>query len=116
MSYESGYKHEDFTEGKPDYQKITESSSFKNLLAKRKRFVVPLTIIFLVFYFLLPILTSYTTLLNSPAIGDISWVWIFAFAQFIMTWVFCIIYVKKSAHFDKQSDEIIADQLGEGKE
>nr|WP_152658117.1 DUF485 domain-containing protein [Oceanobacillus sp. CFH 90083] len=90
-----------------DYVQVTESKSFKKLMHDRKKFIVPLTIFFLVFYFLLPILTSYTTFLNTPAIGDISWVWLFALAQFIMTWVLCTVYVKKAAAFDKQADEII---------
>ncbi|GGJ61129.1 DUF485 domain-containing protein [Virgibacillus salexigens] len=112
MSFGSDYKELSYQETKPDYQQVAESASFKDLITRRKRFIIPLTIFFLVFYFLLPVLTSYTTFLNTPAIGDISWAWLFAFAQFIMTWVFCIIYVKKSAQFDRQSDEIIEDQLG----
>ena len=90
-----------------DFEKVVASHSYKKLLQDRKKFIVPLTIFFLVFYFLLPILTSYTTFLNTPAIGDISWVWIFAVSQFVMTWVLCTIYVKKAASFDKQAEEIV---------
>ncbi|MBR3118871.1 DUF485 domain-containing protein [Oceanobacillus profundus] len=100
-----------------DYVQVTESKSFKKLMHDRKKFIVPLTIFFLVFYFLLPILTSYTTFLNTPVIGDISWVWLFALAQFVMTWVLCTVYVKKAASFDKQADQIIKemDQGGDGR-
>ncbi|ASK62486.1 hypothetical protein CFK37_10170 [Virgibacillus phasianinus] len=97
-----------------DYVKVEQSSTFKKLMSDRRKFIVPLTIFFLVFYFLLPILTSYTTFLNTPVIGDISWVWLFAFSQFIMTWVLCTLYVKKAASFDKQADEIIKEQLDKG--
>lgn len=99
-----------------DYVQVIESKSFKKLMHDRKKFIVPLTIFFLVFYFLLPILTSYTTFLNTPVIGDISWVWLFALAQFVMTWVLCTVYVKKAASFDKQADQIIKemDQGGDG--
>ena len=98
----------------PDYERVANSSQFKQFVSERKKFIVPLTIFFLLFYFLLPILTSYTTILNKPAIGDISWAWIFAFAQFIMTWVLCTLYVRKSASFDKQANQIIDEQLKEG--
>lgn len=94
-----------------DYVKIENSSSFQRLMYERKKFILPLTIFFLVFYFILPILTSYTTFLNTPAVGDISWVWIFAFSQFIMTWVLSTIYVKKASSFDEQAEQIIRDQI-----
>ncbi|MDY0406423.1 DUF485 domain-containing protein [Virgibacillus sp. 179-BFC.A HS] len=100
--------------GKPDYVKVAQSSEFKDYMQKRKKFIVPYTIFFMVFYFLLPICTSYTTFLNKPAIGDISWVWLFAFAQFAMTFILCIIYVKKAGALDKQADKIIKEQIGGG--
>lgn len=114
MSFESDYKSERGLGKKPDYVKVTGSRQFKSLMNRRKRFIVPMTIFFLAFYFLLPILTSYSTILNTPAFGDISWAWIYGLAQFIMTWVLCILYVKKSASFDKQADQIIEEQLPKG--
>ncbi|WP_442857367.1 DUF485 domain-containing protein [Bacillus sp. FJAT-42315] len=44
-------------------------------------------------------------MLNVSAIGSISWVWLFAFAQFIMTWVLCMLYVKKANQFDHMARE-----------
>ncbi|SDQ08419.1 Uncharacterized membrane protein, DUF485 family [Virgibacillus subterraneus] len=111
MSNVNDYKTEEQTDDKIDFVKIEQSEKFQRLMNDRKKFIVPLTIFFLVFYFMLPILTSYTTFLNTPAIGDISWVWLFAFAQFVMTWVLCTLYVKKAASFDRQTDEIIDEQI-----
>ncbi|MBU5267232.1 DUF485 domain-containing protein [Virgibacillus proomii] len=111
-SYKRGNVKQELQAGKPDYEKVANSKSFQELLAKRKRFIVPLTIFFMVFYFMLPIFTSYATFLNKPAIGDISWAWLFAFAQFVMTWGISIIYVKKSVQFDKEAEDIIDKQLG----
>lgn len=107
MGAEKEYKSNQKVTTEIDYLRVAESKSFKKLMQDRKKFIVPLTIFFLVFYFLLPILTSYTTFLNTPAIGDISWVWLFALAQFVMTWVLCTVYVKKAAAFDKQAEQII---------
>ncbi|MGJ9459672.1 DUF485 domain-containing protein [Oceanobacillus sp. CF4.6] len=109
MAVENEYKRERSEEIEVDYVKVVNSNAFKKLMHDRKRFIVPLTIFFLVFYFLLPILTSYTTFLNTPAIGEISWVWLFAFSQFAMTWILCTIYVKKAASFDRQAEQIIAE-------
>ncbi|MEK4298584.1 DUF485 domain-containing protein [Oceanobacillus sp. FSL W8-0428] len=114
MGAEKEYKQEPAKE--INFVQVTESKSFKKLMHDRKKFIVPLTIFFMVFYFLLPVLTSYTTFLNTPVIGDISWVWLFALAQFIMTWVLCTVYVKKAAVFDKQADEIIKEMEEGGEE
>jgi uncharacterized membrane protein (DUF485 family) len=64
---------------------------------------------FLLFYFSLPILTAYTDILNSKAVGDISWAWIFAFAQFIMTWALCMIYTKKAKRFDELAEKVVSE-------
>ncbi|EMR07736.1 hypothetical protein C772_00064 [Bhargavaea cecembensis DSE10] len=97
-----------------DFVRVAESSRFRTLLEKKKKFVLPLTIFFMVFYFALPILTSYTNVLERPAIGDISWAWIYAVAQFIMTWVLCTVYVRKFHKFDKDADEIIETEIKGG--
>lgn len=88
------------------YSEIAQSPQFKNLLRKKKRFLLPMSIFFFAYYFLLPLLTSYSTVLNKPALGPISWAWVFAFSQFIMTWVLCIIYSKKSNAYDKIIQDI----------
>lgn len=89
-----------------DYKRIVRSALFQELMKKKKSFIIPTTIFFFVFYFALPVLTSYTTVLNQPAIGAISWAWIFAFAQFIMTWGLCILYSSKAKKFDDLVEQI----------
>ncbi len=94
-----------------DYVKVESSPQFKLFLSRKNKFILPMTIFFMIFYFLLPIFTSYTSFLNTPAFGDISWTWIFAISQFIMVWVLSSIYVKKAATFDKEADKIVQEQL-----
>lgn len=95
---------------KYDFERIAESQEFKHLLNTKKKFLIPSTIVFLSLYILLPILTSYTTILNKPAIGAITWTWIYSIGLFIMTWVLCMIYVRKAARYDAMAEEIIAKQ------
>jgi len=90
-----------------DYEKIAASEPFQHLVSSKRKLLVPLTVFFLVFYFALPFLTSFTKVLNNYAIGDISWAWIFAFAQFIMTWTLCTVYVKKANKFDDMAGNIL---------
>ncbi|MBN3555393.1 DUF485 domain-containing protein [Fictibacillus nanhaiensis] len=91
------------------YSEIVNTNQFQQLMTEKKRFIIPMTVFFLLFYFSLPILTAYTDVLNQRAIGDITWAWIFAFAQFIMTWALCMIYTKRAKRFDELAEKVIAD-------
>jgi uncharacterized membrane protein (DUF485 family) len=93
-----------------DYTSIAQSQSFQTLLSEKKKFIIPVTIFFFCFYFALPILTSYTTVLNRPFIGSITWAWVFAFLQFIMTWGLCMLYSKKAAKFDQLADKVVRER------
>jgi uncharacterized membrane protein (DUF485 family) len=90
-----------------DYSSIVQSSSFQELLSEKKKFIIPITIFFFSFYFALPILTSFSTILNNKFIGSITWAWVFAFLQFIMTWGLCMLYSKKAAKFDHLAEKVI---------
>jgi uncharacterized membrane protein (DUF485 family) len=90
-----------------DYSSIVQSSSFQTLLSAKKKFIIPFTIFFFCFYFALPILTSYTKVLNHTFIGSITWAWVFAFLQFVMTWVLCVLYSKKAAKFDDLAKKVL---------
>ena len=92
---------------KRDYSAIVQTQQFQQLLREKKRFILPFTLFFLVFYFALPIMTSYTSVLNNRFYGYITWAWVFAFAQFIMTWALCMIYSKKAVRFDHLSNEVL---------
>lgn len=99
---------------KSKYEKVVESKKFQDLIGRKKRFIIPCTVFFLVFYFVLPLMTSYSTILNTKAISDITWAWVFAIGQFIMTWTLLTMYMRKSAFFDKLAQEVIEDEIKGG--
>ncbi|MEW9671783.1 DUF485 domain-containing protein [Ammoniphilus sp. 3BR4] len=92
-----------------NYTEIVQSTKFKKLMKSKNGFIVPLSIFFFVFYFSLPLMTSYTKVLNQSAFGPVTWAWVFAFAQFIMTWTLCILYSKKAEKFDEDVKQILDD-------
>lgn len=92
-----------------DYTKIVQSQSFQKLLQAKRNFILPMSLFFLAFYFTLPVLTAYSTVLNEYAVGAISWAWVFAFAQFIMTWTLCMLYSSRAKKFDQMVEEIKAE-------
>ena len=95
-----------------DYDKIAAQSSFKKLAKKKNGFLWSMTVIFLVLYMLLPILTSFTEILHQKAIGDITWVWLYAAGLFIMTWGLAHFYVSRANKFDSEAKAIIAEYQG----
>jgi uncharacterized membrane protein (DUF485 family) len=79
---------------------------------QKKKFIVPMSIFFMVFYFALPIMTVYSTVLNKPAFASVSWAWVFAFAQFVMTIALCMIYTRKARKFDEIVEKIKKETRG----
>ncbi|PIC65191.1 hypothetical protein CSV79_02685 [Sporosarcina sp. P13] len=90
-----------------DYEKIVETEDFKALVKRKKTFSRPYVVFFFAAYFALPLLTGYTKILETPAIGSMNYTWIYAFSMFIMVWVFTSIYMNKAKHFDNDVDKII---------
>ena len=95
-----------------DYEKIAQQESFKALSKKKNAFLWALTVIFLIAYMLLPVLTSYTDLLHQKAIGDLTWVWLYSLGLFIMTWSLAHLYVTKANSYDKAAKAVIDEYEG----
>ncbi|GHI01198.1 DUF485 domain-containing protein [Neobacillus kokaensis] len=89
------------------YETLIQTREFKELVQKKKSFILPTTIFFLIFYFTLPLLAAYTKLLHSEVVGPITGVWIFAALQFLLVWVCGLIYVKKSEKYDNFAEVIL---------
>ncbi|WP_075981669.1 DUF485 domain-containing protein [Bacillus massilinigeriensis] len=99
-----------------DFERIASSEKYQQLKKEKTKFIVPLTIFFLAVYILLPILTSYTKVLHQPAIGSITWVWLYALSLFIVTWILCHVYVNKAAKFDESAKAILDENQLKGGE
>ncbi len=95
------------------YSEIAQSPRFRALLSRKKQFLIPLSVFFFVFYFALPVMTSYLPeVMNHRAVGVITWAWLFAFSQFVMIWTLCGLYVKKAETFDTDAAEVIQEETG----
>lgn len=90
-----------------DFEKIINTPEFKSLVKRKNAFATPYVILFFVVFFTLPILTSYTSILETRAIGWMTWTWVYSFGIFIMVWVLTSIYMNKAKEFDKDVEEIL---------
>jgi len=87
-----------------EWVRVERTSAFRELTQKRKAFIIPATIFFFVFYFGLPFLTAFTTVLDVNVIGAINLAYIYAFAQFAMTWILMHLYVSRANGWDDLVD------------
>ena len=82
-----------------EWVRVERTSAFRELTQKRKAFILPAT-----FYFGLPFLTAFTTVLDVNVIGAINLAYIYAFAQFAMTWILMHLYVSRANGWDDLVD------------
>lgn len=95
-----------------EWVRVEQTSAFKELAKKKKAFIVPATIFFFIFYFGLPVLAGFTTVLDGYAIGAITWAYVYAFAQFAMTWILMHMYVSRANRWDDLVDRARQEATG----
>lgn len=88
-----------------EWVRVERTSAFQELSRKRRAFIIPATIFFLVFFFGLPILAAFTSVLNGRAIGPLTWAYVYGFAQFAMTWILMHLYVSRANKWDRLAEQ-----------
>ena len=83
-----------------EWVRVERTSAFKELIKSKRAFIIPATIFFMLFYFGLPFLAAFTTVLNVKVIGPLTLAYVYAFAQFAMTWIIMHLYVSRANKWD----------------
>ena len=96
-----------------DYAKIDQMESFNKFVKKKQTFLFGIAIAFLTFYIFLPIL-AFQPVLQQKWIGNITGVWVYSAALFIMTAILAVVYTMKAPSFANGVAEIIAEYEREG--
>jgi uncharacterized membrane protein (DUF485 family) len=92
-----------------DWERIAALDEFKGLLAAKRRFIVPATVFFVVYYFALPILVGYAPeLMAKKVFGVVNVAYLFALSQFFMAWLVALLYVRAAGRFDGVARNIVA--------
>ena len=97
-----------------EWVRVEQAPAFKELMKQRKAFVIPATIFFLVFYFLLVVLTGFTNILSAKAFGPVTWAYVYAFAKLPMTWILAHLYLNRANKWDKLVEEARRQAAEEG--
>jgi uncharacterized membrane protein (DUF485 family) len=90
------------------WSRIAELDEFKQLLRAKAKFVVPATIFFVVYYFLLPVSVGYfPQFMDKKVLGPVNLAYLFALSQFFVAWAIAWLYVRKARGFDEYGKRII---------
>ncbi len=91
-----------------DWQALDDDPQFKHLVAAKRRFIIPATIFFVLYYFSLPVMVGYyPTLMSRNVYGNMNLAYIFALSQFVMAWLVMLLYVRRARYYDELESQII---------
>jgi uncharacterized membrane protein (DUF485 family) len=91
-----------------EWDRIAASAQFQDLMARKKAFILPAFLFFLVYYLLLPILAGCApTLMSSRVCGTVTLAYLFALSQFVVGWAIAGLYVRASEKFDRLVEDLL---------
>ncbi len=91
-----------------DWAGLAATEEFKALLKAKAKFIVPVTVFFIVYYFSLPLLVGYAPqLMARKVFGVVNVAYLFALSQFFMAWIVAWAYVRAAERFDKMARDVI---------
>lgn len=89
------------------WERVAHMDEFRRLLAAKKKFVIPATIFFVVYYFALPISVGYfPDVMAKKVLGPVNLAYLFALSQFFVAWAIAWAYVRAARKFDKAGSRI----------
>jgi uncharacterized membrane protein (DUF485 family) len=92
----------------PDWAAIERLPEFRELVRAKRAFVVPATILFLVYYFALPVLVGYwPDAMSRTVAGRVNIAYLFALSQFAMAWLLMAAYVRRARRYDRMAAALL---------
>ena len=94
--------------GQPDYPALQDSPEFRRLRQRLRRFVFPMSIIFIVWYMTFVLLAAYAhDFMSQKVVGEVNVGMVFGLAQFVSTILITLLYVRYARkRLDPAVDEV----------
>ena len=100
------------SENEKVWQEVQASPEFQDLKRKFRRFAFPLTVAFLVWYFLYVALTAFAReWVSTPVIGNINIAFVLGVLQFVSTFVIMYLYERYSSRVLDAPSEALRDKV-----
>jgi uncharacterized membrane protein (DUF485 family) len=91
-----------------DWDVVAKDPQFRHLIASKRRFVIPATTFFILYYLALPVLIALRpALMSRPVYGPLTLAFVLALSQFAMAWILLAVYLWRSRSFDKMESQIV---------
>ncbi len=91
-----------------DWDAMEADPDFIALLKAKAAFIAPATVIFVVYYFALPIGVGwFPKLMETCVWGDVNLAYLFALSQFFMAWILAFLYVAVAIGWDRRAAAVI---------
>src|SRR6185436_1656100 len=91
-----------------DWDRVAAMAEFRELLARKRKFIIPATVFFISYYFALPVLVGYEpSFMDRKVLGVINLAYLFALSQFFMAWIIAALYVRVAVKWDVMAQAII---------
>lgn len=91
-----------------NWDAIAADPDFIALIRAKAAFIVPATVLFIVYYFALPIGVGwFPKFMETRVLGDMNLAYIFALSQFFMAWVLAFLYVAVAAGWDRRAAALL---------
>lgn len=91
-----------------DWERVAASDEFKALVRAKRRFIVPATVFFLIYYFaLLVLIWRAPALMSRRVFGVVNVAYLFALSQFFMAWIIAALYIRAANRHDRMAREIV---------
>jgi uncharacterized membrane protein (DUF485 family) len=90
-----------------DWSRVAASPQFIALVRAKRRFIIPATIFFLIYYFaLLLLIWRAPGLMSRRVLGVVNIAYLFALSQFFMVWILAALYVRAANRHDRMARDI----------
>ena len=91
-----------------DWDIVANNEEFRDLMAAKARFVVPMTLFFVLYYFALPVLVGWAPeFMSTPVLGPVNLAYLFALSQFFVAWFIAWLYVRRAERFDQMGKNVL---------
>jgi uncharacterized membrane protein (DUF485 family) len=92
-----------------DWDRVASTSDFETLVESRARFLIPATVFFLIYYFVLLVLVGFYPKVMSQTIswlGSVNLAYLFALSQFLMVGLVAWAYLRHAKRFDALASKV----------
>lgn len=92
-----------------DWARVAAGDEFKALVRAKRRFIIPATVFFIIYYFaLLVLIWRAPALMSRRVFGVVNIAYLFALSQFFMAWILALLYVRAANRHDRMARDIVA--------